>query len=169
MDYNWSTFIKSIPIKASADKLYAAFATRSGMESWFLRRSEYRHPQGALLANDELANEGDEYSWLWHGYPDEVNENGKVLRANGNSIFEFTFNANATNNMIVEVTIIPRSEECIVSLRQYNIPTDEEGKINFHIGCMEGWVFYLANLKSVMEGGIDLRNKNPGIKKVINS
>ena len=53
--------------------------------------------------------------------------------------------------------------------KQYNIPTDETGKTDYHIGCREGWVFYLANLKSIQEGGIDLRNKNPGIKKVINS
>ena len=71
--------------------------------------------------------------------------------------------------MIVEVIITTEQEECKVSLRQYNIPRDEAGKTNFHIGCTEGWVFYMANLKSIMEGGIDLRNKNPGIKKVINS
>jgi hypothetical protein len=34
---------------------------------------------------------------------------------------------------------------------------------------MEGWVFYLANLKSFPEGGIDLRNKNEKLKSVINS
>lgn len=67
------------------------------------------------------------------------------------------------------VTIKEEGEECRVSLKQYYIPTDEAGKTNFHIGCMEGLVFYLANLKSKQEGGIDLRNKNPGIKKVISS
>ncbi|MEP6950371.1 MAG: hypothetical protein ABI863_13895 [Ginsengibacter sp.] len=71
--------------------------------------------------------------------------------------------------MIVEVTIQEEQEECMVSLKQYNIPIDEAGKTNYHIGCMEGWVFYLADLKSIREGGIDLRNKNPDIKKVINA
>ena len=139
------------------------------MESWFLRSCKYKHPGGALLVNDEPAKQGDEYSWLWYGYPDEVNENGKILQANETSLFEFTFNANGSNNMIVEVTITREAGDCKVSLRQYNIPTDEAGKTNYHIGCTEGWVFYMANLKSILEGGIDLRNKNPAVKKVINS
>ena len=37
------------------------------------------------------------------------------------------------------------------------------------MGCLEGWTFYLTNLKSVIEGGLDLRNKNLDIKGVINA
>jgi hypothetical protein len=40
---------------------------------------------------------------------------------------------------------------------------------NYHLGCKTGWTFYLANLKSLMEGGIDLRNKNEKIQRVINA
>lgn len=29
--------------------------------------------------------------------------------------------------------------------------------------------FYLANLKSILEGGVDLRNKNEALKKMLNS
>lgn len=44
-----------------------------------------------------------------------------------------------------------------------------ENLINYHIGCTKGWNFYLTNLKSLLEGGIDLRNRNKGLKEVINS
>jgi uncharacterized protein YndB with AHSA1/START domain len=169
MAYDWSSFTKSITIKSNAEKLYTAFATKDGMESWFLRSCEFKHPGGTLLTGEEPVKQDDEYTWMWDGYPDEVNEHGKILKANGRDLFEFTFNANASNNMIVEVNIKEEHEECMVSLRQYNIPTDEAGKTNFHLGCAEGWIFYLANLKSILEGGIDLRNKNPDIQKVINS
>ena len=105
MDYDWSSFTKSITIKAAADKLYTAFTTRKGMESWFLRKSEFKHFDGTLLADEEFVQQADKYSWFWHGYPDEVNENGTILQANGSNLFEFTFNANGSNNMIVEVVI----------------------------------------------------------------
>jgi hypothetical protein len=32
------------------------------------------------------------------------------------------------------------------------------------VQCQLGWTFYLANLKSVIEGGVDLRNKNVDLK-----
>jgi len=37
------------------------------------------------------------------------------------------------------------------------------------VGCGEGWTFYLANLNSYLQGGIDLRNKNEKIQGVISS
>lgn len=45
----------------------------------------------------------------------------------------------------------------------------EDPARNLLVGCGEGWVFYLANLKSILEGGIDLRNKNDAIRNVLNS
>ena len=169
MGYDWSTFTKNIPVKAPAEKIYHAFATREGIESWFLRSSEYTGTDGKALPPGEMVKENDSYSWLWFGYPDEVNEKGKILKANGKDHFEFTFSGTGKNDMRVAVSIREEEGERIVSLCQYNIPIDEESKTQFHIGCMEGWTFYLANLKSILEGGIDLRNKNEAIKKVINS
>jgi hypothetical protein len=56
-----------------------------------------------------------------------------------------------------------------VELVQEEIPTDENGKQIFHLGCKSGWTFYLANLKSIFEGGIDLRNRNTKLQDVLNS
>ena len=55
----------------------------------------------------------------------------------------------------------------VVELTQSRIPDDENHGI--YVDCSYGWAFYLGNLKSVLEGGIDLRNKNVDIKNVINS
>ena len=85
--------------------------------------------------------------------------------ANGKDQLEFSFGA----TMKVRIQVKTENGENIVELQQYDIPTDDQSKINFHISCAEGWVFYLANLKSVLEGGIDLRNKNENIKKVVNA
>ncbi|MNF09593.1 hypothetical protein D3C80_2102910 [compost metagenome] len=59
--------------------------------------------------------------------------------------------------------------ETVVEITQSEIPTDERSKVYYHLGCSEGWTFYLANLKSVAEGGLDLRNKNEKIKRVVSS
>ncbi len=57
----------------------------------------------------------------------------------------------------------------MVELTQKNIPTDDESKQDIRLGCDSGWSFFLVNLKSIYEGGLDLRNKNADLKRMINS
>lgn len=165
ISYDWSRFTQRINIHASVEKLYQAFSKRAGMESWFLRLCEYKHADGGLLDNKEGIKKGDEYKWLWHGHTDTTFETGKFLKANGKDELQFVFGNAGT----VTIKIIDNGAESIIELTQENIPTDEKAKANWHVGCSTGWVFYLANLKSIMEGGIDLRNKNPELKNVLNS
>lgn len=169
MTNKWSQFTKSIPVKTTREKLYHAFATREGMERWFLRSCDYKNENGHSLSREAFAKPGDHYCWLWFGYDDTIAENGKILQANGTDFFEFTFNANGKNDMNVSVSFTEDETGCRVNLHQYNIPTDDDSKAAYFVGCGEGWTFYLANLKSVMEGGLDLRNKNEAIKGVVNS
>ncbi len=89
--FDWSRFSVAINIKAPADRLYKSWATRKGIEEWFLRLSEYRHADGTLLDQDEGVKPGDTYKWLWHGWPDETEEKGKILSANGVDFFKFSF------------------------------------------------------------------------------
>lgn len=96
-------------------------------------------------------------------------EFGEIVEVNGTDLIKFTFGGASAANMTVSVTIKNEEGEKIVELTQENIPEDEDGKTKYHLGCMEGWTFYLANLKSILEGGIDLRNKNEKLQKVINS
>ena len=42
-DFDWGRFVVRINVNASGKSLYDAWATRSGMEYWFLRLSEYRN------------------------------------------------------------------------------------------------------------------------------
>lgn len=164
-DFNWSRFAVRINVKAPAEELYRCWATRKGIEYWFLRRSEYKKPDGSERAAGEAVGKGDTYIWRWHGYADTVTEEGEILECNGRDFFRFRFGkaGNCT------VRIYQEEGETLVELMQTEIPTDEKGKQNFHIGCKGGWTFYLANLKSLLEGGIDLRNKNEKIQDMINA
>ena len=164
-DFNWDRFTVRINIKAPAEKLYWCWATRAGIEFWFLRRSDFKKPDGSLSESNDLVQKGDTYSWWWYGYPDEVVEHGDILEANGKDLFKFKFGAagNCT------VSIYEEQVEHIVELLQDEIHTDDKAKQNLHIGCKTGWTFYLANLKSMIEGGIDLRNKNEQLQNMLNA
>lgn len=162
-NFDWSRFTVRINIKAPKEKLYWCWATRAGIESWFLRRSDYKKESGRPCGENEFVQKGDTYSWWWHGYPDAVVEHGEILDANGKDMFQFRFG----NAGICTIKIYEEQEENIVELLQDHIPTDDLSKQNWHIGCKTGWTFYMANMKSMMEGGIDLRNKNEKIQNVI--
>jgi len=161
---NWDSFTVRIDVKAPIEKLYAAWATRTGIESWFLRRSEYKSPDGAIKSGDEPVQKDDTYTWLWHGWPDDTVEHGTILDCNGKNYFKFSFGkaGNCT------VRIYKEQEETIVELRQDNIPDDDTGKQTWHVGCKTGWTYYLTNLKSVYQFGTDLRNKKEGLGKLLN-
>jgi len=164
-NFNWSTFTIRIPVLSSVEKLYWCWATREGMEYWFLRLSEYKKPDDVLRKNNEPVQKGDTYQWLWHGWPDDIVEKGEILDCNGIDFLKFSFGKAGH----CAVTIKEEDGELIVELVQDHIPDDEQGKQLWHLGCKTGWTFYLANLKSLLEGGIDLRNKNELLKNVINS
>ncbi len=164
--FDWSSFTVRINIKSSSiEQLYRAWATRAGIEYWFLRMSEYSKADGELRSADEPVHTGDTYRWRWFGYSDEVTETGEILDCNGNDFFKFRF-GNAGN---CSVRIYPEQDELIVELLQDNIPTDDKSKEIWHIGCKTGWTFYLANMKSLFEAGIDLRNKNENIQNVVSA
>jgi hypothetical protein len=163
----WHHFHQKIFVNAPIQIIYEAFATCLGMEKWFLRSCIYSRNDKALNKN-EYAKAGDSYSFLWHGWPDETNEKGTILFANDIDTFEFTFDGNASTNMVVKISLKSSNEATMVDLYQYNIPDDDASKMNYYVGCKTGWNFYLANMKASFEYGIDLRNKDIGLQDVLN-
>ena len=163
MERDWSTFTRRITVGATVQQAYDAWAVASQIERWFLRTAEYTEFDGTPRDRDLGAEADDFYLWRWHGFSDEVSESGIVTVANGKDTFAFTF----TQNCLVTVNIKQESGETIVELTQSHIPDDPDRGI--YVDCSFGWAFYLANLKSILEGGIDLRNKNADIKNVVNS
>lgn len=67
--YDWTKFTKRILIDTTLEQAYFSFASRKGMESWFLRLCEYKR-NDINLNPEELAIAGDIYKFLWHGWPD---------------------------------------------------------------------------------------------------
>lgn len=161
----WSSFTLRIPVKADVQKVYERWTTREGLESWFLRKAEFTRPDGIVRHKESSAKKGDRYEWLWHGYGDEDVERREVLEANGKDLFQFVF----SGDCIVTISIYKEQNQTIVELKQENIPLDEDPKRNLCLNCSGGWTFYMTNLKSILEGGLDLRNKDVSIKSVVNA
>lgn len=162
-NFDWSRFSVRINIKAPLDKLYWCWATKEGIEYWFVRRTDYKKVDGTLYSAGDYIQKGDSYSWWWYGYADDVTESGEILECNGKDLFKFRFG----NAGVCTVRVYEEEGERIVELTQDQIPIDEKAKQDWHVGCKTGWTFYFANLKSLLEGGIDLRNKNQTIKNVL--
>lgn len=160
---DWSTFTKRITIASDARALYNCWAVPAEIERWFLASAEYRSPDSVIRGRTERVSAGDLYGWRWHGYSNGAAESGKILTANGHNFFSFTF----TEGCFVDVEIKSELGEKVVELTQRKIAIDEARSV--YLACSEGWTFYLSNLKSILEGGVDLRNKNPKLKSVINS
>jgi uncharacterized protein YndB with AHSA1/START domain len=163
--YNWKEFSKRITIKAPSKAIYDAWTTQQGLESWFLRQAKFIAPDGSLRPKNQSIQPGDRYEWLWHGYDDSVIEKNEVLAVNGWDQLSFNF----SGGCVVNVHVRQENGETLCELLQ-QMPMDEEkDQQYFYIECGKGWTFYLTNLKSILEGGIDLRNKNVHIPRVINA
>ena len=163
--YNWKQFTKRITIHSSPQSIYKAWATQDGLESWFLRLAEFTNDSGQLRNKHELIQRGDTYKWLWFGYDDAVVEQREILGANNRNELEFAF----SGSCVVKVSTTLEDGETICELTQTMTMEDEGEQRYFFIECGKGWTFYLTNLKSVLEGGIDLRNKIESVKNVINA
>jgi len=163
--YNWKQFIKRITIDAAPEAIFQAWSTQAGLESWFLRLAEFTSPAGDLRKRNEPIQQADRYKWLWFGYDDSFAEEKEILFTNSKDELEFSF----SGGCIVRVTIKQEEGETICELQQTMSMDDEKEQQYFFIECGKGWTFYMSNLKSILEGGIDLRNKNDHIKNVINA
>jgi len=163
-DYNWKAFEKRVLIDAKLEDIYDAWTKSIELEKWFLKKAIFNNiASGEKVSVQE--NISAEVNYLWTWYAQNHSESGKVLKTNSKDYLEFTF----TGNCIVKITLSPFNSKTMVTLVQEDIPDNDESRLNIRLGCAFGWTFYLLNLKSHLEGGIDLRNKEDGLINVINN
>ncbi|SFG74275.1 SRPBCC family protein [Pedobacter insulae] len=162
-NFDWTSFTLRIAIKADIQTLYNAWTQSAEIEKWFLSEAIYSRPQDGKVSGNERLRENDTYFWRWFLYEDT--ESGRITQANGQDIFEFTF----AGDCLVTIKLNEEFDHTVVTLTHKNIPTDENSKRNIRLGCHNGWSFYLVNLKSVYEGGLDLRNKDNRFKPMLNN
>jgi uncharacterized protein YndB with AHSA1/START domain len=159
---DWSKFNRRINIAKDESQIFNYWISQEKIERWFLSKAEFIDKNGKVKDRNREIEKGDRYVWIWHG-SDDVAE-GEILENNGKDFLEFTF-----LGCIVSVKVQIENSENVIELTQRSIALDEKSRMRDYVGCSGGWTFYLANLKSILEGGIDLRNRNNDLVDVINS
>ncbi len=161
MAQDWTSFTLNIGVKSTLKEMNDAWTKSEKIEQWFLATCEYF--DGNQSINKSKNVEADNtYEWTWFLY--DILEKGTVTEANGKDFIQFTF----AGDCLVDIELIQKGDYVLVTLTQKDIPTDEKSKFNIRIGCMQGWTFYLVNLKSFYETGYDLRNRTPELKGINN-
>src|SRR5471030_1340910 len=151
----WNSFKVVGDYNTDIRSLYESWATTAGLEKWFLRKADFFTIPRRLREPEEFILKEDVYEWYWYGWGDDSSEKGQILEANGTDLIKFTF----AKDCIVTVEISSRNGVSLVELTQENIPLENDPAKNLFVQCQTGWLFYMTNLKSLIEGGVDLRNK----------
>lgn len=162
-NFDWTTFTRKIAIKATLSDIYNAWTKSSEIEKWFLSKAIFTDFNETPIHKDKPIEKGFAYEWSWFLY--DTTELGRITDTNGKDFIQFTF----AGNCLVDITLSTQDDYVIVELTQKNIPTDDNSKQGIRLGCDSGWSFFLVNLKSVYEGGIDLRNKDTSLKGMLNN
>lgn len=159
-DLDWSRFTRRVYLKSDLPSVFNKISNRAGIEEWFLSEAKF-FEAGEVKDKKKMLSKGDTYLWSWYGT--DFTSEGEVLDIELNKSIAFTF-----LGCRVDIELKEEENEILVELTQSEISTDDESKMNYYVECTRGWTTYLLNLKSILEGGIDLRNKNPNFKRVIN-
>ena len=162
-DFDWTSFTKRIAIRSSLAEIYEAWTTAINLEKWFLESVTFRDKHGELFDRTKSVESGISYDWFW--FLDSTPMHGEILDENGTDFIQFTFEGPS----VVDVRLSELEDYVIVELRHHSIPQDDFSKEHIRLGCSNGWAFYLHNLKSIYEGGIDLRNKDEKLGVMINN
>jgi hypothetical protein len=97
-------------------------------------------------------------------FPGGVEEEGSILEANNADMIKFTFG----RDIRVTVKLIRRKKGTLVDLLHISSWPTEDENLEVYLEYYPGWVFYLTNLKAVMESRVDLREKSPDVNNLIN-
>ena len=162
-NFDWTTFTRKIAIKANLSDIFNAWTKASEIEKWFLSKATFIDKKEKPIGKDKSIEKGFAYEWNWYLF--ENAEKGKITDTNGKDYLQFTF----AGECLVDIKLSIQDQYVIVELTQKNIPTDDNSKKGIRLGCDTGWSFFLVNLKSVYEGGLDLRNKDTHLKGMLNN
>ncbi len=148
----WTRFRNWLVIEATPDRVFRAWATSGGMESFFVEAMQFRSVDGSLRGTDDIAKQGDTYAWRWDSGRASA---GSVLAvANGRTI-TYTF-----GDCKFRIEVHPYKGGTLLELEQFDMANDEETRMHVHTNCRTAWAYFMTNLKAVLEHGIDVRDKS---------
>ena len=89
---------------------------------------------------------------------------GKVLKVVKNKSIKFTFGKKEpeSNEYVhVQVSFEELKGKTKITIFENNIADNTFGQVTYNLSCVLGWSYYMTNLRSIIESGYDLREKDP--------
>jgi uncharacterized protein YndB with AHSA1/START domain len=150
--HDWSVFDVYLYMEAAPRDVLRYWQTSKGITQFFVAEMSASDDNCAEVSVSALAA-GSRYNWRGiHDYSGE----GQFLQVSEESV-EFTFG----RHYHVAVSVTPVGSGTLLHLRQSGIGEDNSEQIHGTLNCRSCWIYYLVNLKSVVESGNDLRDQNP--------
>jgi uncharacterized protein YndB with AHSA1/START domain len=141
--HDWTQFTLRVAINKTPAQVFKAWTDDKIVSKWFTEKTVIEpHKNGRIY-----------FEWLAGDMMD-----AKVISIVKNRSFTFPFGSKGER---VTVRFKKDGRGCICELHQYSMKTTPESKWNMHRGCIQGWTFFLTNLKSFLDHGIDLRSRDP--------
>ncbi len=153
--YDWSTFSITFYYNAHITRVFRAWTTAAGLESFFIERCVFNNEQGEGKDANQPPATGDHYLWKFR---QDFEVEGTVTTIVEREQFSFSF-----GQMHVDVFFRVVGEQTEVQLVQSKIPNTPDGHVMGHLNCRSCWIFFMPNLSSVLDQTHDLRDQNPEI------
>ena len=158
--YKWTEFRQIEYIKAPRERVFEKWLTSKKIIEWFVAEAIYKHNWDMVRNPEEKIKAGDTYTWIFF---QGIKMEGTILDVIDNEYLSFTFGKKepgSKEDVIVEIFFYPDTANITeIELHQKNIADSEYGHVNYNLSCMIGWCYFLTNLRSVIESGYDLREK----------
>ena len=160
-NFNMSSFTHGIYLNSPVEKVFVFAATPSGIVKWFIGKAKYYYKDMNIRLGNEFVKKGDSFLWTWLNKDLELK--GIVTESVENKTFQFTFSP----LYIVTLNFYSQNNKTKLTLTQEYQESATRNDFNY-INCCTCWVFFLTNLKSVIENGIDLREKDINDEMLVN-
>jgi uncharacterized protein YndB with AHSA1/START domain len=151
----------TIHVNAPLKSVYAAVSTAEGLRGWMPMEAVLTDTDGNELPPGRAASVGDRFRFAWHiGHSEE----GEFLEAEDDGRVRYSF-GEATE---VTVTLEETDDGTVLVTLEQDHDRGDDMNLKMMLGYGPGWAFYITNLKSVLEGGLDLRDFSHETEHMIN-
>jgi uncharacterized protein YndB with AHSA1/START domain len=149
---DWTRFHLYVAIDASPEEIFCSWSTSQGMESFFVEMMAIRNPAGRLLDPDEAVSSGCHYVWRWDS---GALVRGEFLDVQPGCELSFSFGESK-----VRIRVQAQKAGTLLELCQYDMEDTEQNRMHLHTNCRSAWVYFLTVLKTLLEHGIDGRDRS---------
>ena len=132
--------------RAAPKKAFKSISEPERLARWMV--------DGATLS----PRKGGRYSFTWHGGPTHT---GRVVEFVRGKRLTLTWQWPGMEDSLVtrlRMSVEPQGKGSVVKFAHSGFPKQERW-VDLYAGAIQGWTYFLMNLKSVLDHGEDLRSK----------